>query len=100
MPRELSDLTLILAGEPTVTIRGPSYPGMARQRFTCLAEVSGTLRCKLDHEAMHAARGRHQVRLVISSRADSALVGELGVPALLVHPESPLPWYNRPGGSL
>ena len=96
---ELTDLTLIVTGELPVIVRGSSFPGMARGRFTCLAEVIGTFHCNLNHDALEAIRGRNRVTLVISSRGDSPLGNELsghGMSAMLVHSDSPLPWYNRP----
>ena len=96
---ELSELTLIIAAETTLTEVGPCVPGMARRRFRCLAEVVGGPRSKLDNEALRRMRGRNRVRLVISSRSKSPLVDQMqaqGLAPLAVHPNSPLPWYNRP----
>ena len=96
---ELTDLTLIVVGESSVIVQGPSFPGMARSRFSCLAEVVGTPHCKLTQDALHAMRGRNSVCLLMSSRANSPLMNELnghGLSAMLVHPTSPLPWYNAP----
>lgn len=99
---ELTDLTLIVAGESPIIVQGPSFPGMARSRFTCLAAVTGTPHCKLTHDALSAMRGRNNICLVISSRDNSPLTNELvghGLSAMLVHSGSPLPWYNTPNAN-